>query len=134
MKGTVRERLTGRLVPCADPECDCSGCLLWTGCINSKGYGVIGVDGARKLVHRVAWSLDNGPVPDGLTIDHVHKRGCRHKTCGNVAHLEPVTRKVNTHRYLALKGFSGPHWERQVELRRRYRAELAAKRHAAATT
>lgn len=101
----VRERLYARLTPCADPACGCSGCLLWNGCLNSRGYGVIGIAGKRELVHRVAWQLDHGPIAAGLTVDHVHDRGCRHKHCGNVAHLEPVTAKENTHRSLAVRGF-----------------------------
>jgi hypothetical protein len=93
MKGTVRERLLSRLY--IEPG---TGCLLWAGCLNSRGYGVISVAGKRELVHRVAWQIENGPIPDGLTIDHVHDRGCRHKHCGNVAHLEPVTSAENTRR------------------------------------
>lgn len=102
MRGTVRERLYARLAPCADPKCDCRGCLLWTGTTNGKGYGHIGVgsrtDGSRHvaLVHVEAWKLENGPVPAGLELDHVKARGCRHRNCANVAHLEPVTRRENT--------------------------------------
>lgn len=93
MSRTVRERLYSRLVPD-----EATGCLLWTGCLNSRGYGVISVEGERQLVHRVAWQLDNEPLAEGLTIDHVHDRGCRHKHCANVAHLEPVTGAENTRR------------------------------------
>jgi hypothetical protein len=46
----------------------------------------------------VAWELDNGPVPDGLVLDHVRDRGCVHLNCANVAHLEPVTQRVNVMR------------------------------------
>lgn len=63
--------------------------------MNRDGYGRISVGNRNRLVHRVAWELDNGPIPEGLTIDHVKARGCRHKTCANVRHLEPVTCKVN---------------------------------------
>lgn len=98
MRGTVRERLAARLTPCADPGCGCDGCHLWAGCLNSRGYGCIAVNGKSQLAHRVAWELDNGPVPEGMTVDHVHKRGCRHKHCVNIAHLEPVTSAENTRR------------------------------------
>lgn len=112
MRGTVYERLYARLAPCADPACDCSGCMLWTGCLNSRGYGVIGDNGKRHLVHRVAWSLDNGPVPDGLTIDHVHQRGCRHKACALVAHLEPVTQAENNRRSTPHRAYRPQHRSR----------------------
>lgn len=93
MRPTLRGRLHSRLVPV--PGADCR---LWTGCTNSRGYGVISAWGKRELVHRVAWMLEHGPIPDGLTIDHVWDRGCRYKLCALVAHLEPVTRAVNIQR------------------------------------
>lgn len=93
MKGTLAERLNSRLVPAPDAPC-----RLWTGCTNSRGYGVISDGGKRVLVHRAAWQLDHGPIPAGMTIDHVWDRGCRYKNCALVAHLEPVTMAVNIQR------------------------------------
>jgi hypothetical protein len=93
---TLRERLYSRLVP--DPE---TGCLLWTGHIAENGYGKTSIgsrtDGTRRTqyVHIIAWELDNGPVPPGLTLDHVKARGCRYRHCANVTHLEPVTMREN---------------------------------------
>lgn len=95
MRPTLHERLYGRLVPAPD-----AACRLWTGCTNSRGYGVISVNGERKLVHRVAWELERGPIPAGLTIDHVRDRGCKHKLCAWIEHLEPVTSGENTRRSL----------------------------------
>ena len=89
----LRERLFGRLVPCPDPGCEC---LLWPGRVTPQGYGQIGVGRKVIRVHRAAWELVNGPVPPGLVLDHVKARGCTHKHCANVAHLEPVTRRENT--------------------------------------
>jgi HNH endonuclease len=93
MKRTLAGRLNSRLVAAPD-----TACRLWTGCTNSRGYGVISDGGKRALVHRVAWQLEHGPIPDGMTIDHVWDRGCRYKTCALVAHLEPVTMTVNIQR------------------------------------
>jgi hypothetical protein len=98
VRGTVRERLRARLAPCPDEGCRC---LLWTGCLTSKGYGCIQVSGKAQLVHRVAWELEHGPIPGRLTIDHVYDRGCRHKNCADVAHLEPVTARENIQRSFA---------------------------------
>ncbi|MCW2898854.1 MAG: hypothetical protein JWO67_1119 [Streptosporangiaceae bacterium] len=103
MRGTLAERLYARL-ELDEP----TGCRLWTGCTNSKGYGVISVNGERKLVHRVAWELERGPIPDGLTIDHVYDRGCRHKLCAWVEHLEPVTGGENTRRSLPYRPARSP--------------------------
>lgn len=93
MRGTLAERLNARLVPAPDTDC-----RLWTGCTNSRGYGVISDRNKRVLVHRAAWWLENGQIPDGLTIDHVWDRGCRYKNCALVAHLEPVTMAENIRR------------------------------------
>jgi hypothetical protein len=98
----LAERFYSGLEPCTDPGCSC---ILWGG-VTNKGYGVIKAAGrgSRNLaVHRLAWELEKGPIPDGLTIDHVKARGCRHTTCCNIAHLEPVTMRVN-----CLRGMS-PH-------------------------
>lgn len=86
---TFHERLYSRLV--FDP----SGCLLWTGTTDKNGYGVVWVDGKYRRIHRVMWEMYEEPIPDGLVLDHVKDRGCTHKNCASVAHLEPVTNQVN---------------------------------------
>lgn len=76
-----------------------TGCWLWTGPLRPDGYVQIQVVG-RGLVyaHRVAYEEWIGPIPEGLTLDHVHARGCRHRHCMNPAHLEPVTHAENMRR------------------------------------
>lgn len=72
-------------------------CWLWTGCIQTRGYGQFHVglvDGKCKRVpaHRVAWELHNGrPVPEGLVIDHI----CKVTACVNPHHLRPVLQYDN---------------------------------------
>lgn len=66
-------------------------CIVWIGDTNAAGYGRIGVGGRRVLAHRYAWERQHGPVPDGLELDHL----CRNRACVNLAHLEPVTHRVN---------------------------------------
>jgi hypothetical protein len=70
-----------------------SGCILWTGDCTNAGYGrlTVGYRGKRTLAHRYAYERVNGPVPDGLQLDHL----CRTRCCVNVAHLEPVTQREN---------------------------------------
>lgn len=50
------------------------------------------------MAHRVAYELAIGPIPEGLTIDHVKARGCTRVDCCNPAHLEAVTYAENQHR------------------------------------
>lgn len=64
-----------------------SGCWEWDGRLNADGYGMIG----QQRVHRVVYELLVGPIPEGLTIDHL----CRVRHCAFPDHLEPVTRGEN---------------------------------------
>ncbi len=45
-----------------------SGCWLWTGGVNAKGYGTFNGPGVGKKIgkaHRVAWEIYRGPIPQG---------------------------------------------------------------------
>lgn len=74
------------------------GCWLWTaGRAGGRGgyeYGHFWFAGRQRAAHRVAYELFIGPIPDGLTLDHL----CEVKLCVNPAHLEPVTSGVNSSR------------------------------------
>lgn len=67
-------------------------CWLWTAAVDVNGYGRVGTTRRRTaLAHRVAYELVKGPVPDGLTLDHL----CRTHRCVNPDHLESVTAREN---------------------------------------
>jgi hypothetical protein len=82
-------------------------CWLWTGgssCSTSASgkksrYGCVRAGGRSEYAHRLAYMLTIGPIPEGMTIDHVLTRGCSSKLCCNPAHLEAVTRSENTQRF-----------------------------------
>lgn len=76
--------------------CDC---WIWTGARNSKGYGsMTNGQGGSQLAHRTSYELLVGPIPLGLTIDHL----CLVKPCVNPHHLEPVSNAENARRKAAL--------------------------------
>ncbi len=68
-----------------------SGCWLWLGATNKKGYGQGALGGERGGVHRLVYRHLKGPIPKGLVLDHL----CRQKSCCNPDHLEPVTHREN---------------------------------------
>lgn len=89
-----------------------TGCLLFLGSINQQtGYGYLG----RRIAHRVAYEEAYGPIPDGLTIDHVHARGCRYRNCIEPTHLEAVTSAENTRRAMRVRPMA-THCKRGHEL------------------
>lgn len=73
------------------------GCWLWGAAMIKGGYAVFGAprteqSGPRKvLAHRYAYEVLIGPIPTGLSLDHL----CRTRHCVNPGHLEPVTRGEN---------------------------------------
>lgn len=80
-------------------------CWPWRGTIGRAGsYGILKFGGKKIYAHRVSYELLVGPVPDGMTLDHLcHTRdesclgglSCLHRRCVNPAHLEPVSGRVN---------------------------------------
>lgn len=69
-------------------------CWLWVGAKSSEGYGSFRLNDKAIGAHRVAYELLVGPIPHGLTIDHL----CKVRHCVNPAHLEPVTMAENVRR------------------------------------
>lgn len=69
------------------------GCWTWTGSKHPLGYGMAKALGER-YAHRVSYRLHRGPIPEGLTIDHL----CRNRSCVNPAHLEVVSLAENIRR------------------------------------
>jgi hypothetical protein len=69
-------------------------CLIWTGQRTRDGYGVIGIGrGKQYRVHRIAWEVCYGAIPDGLLVCHK----CDTPLCVNIDHLFLGTAKDNVH-------------------------------------
>lgn len=78
-------------------------CWLWPGYRSGLGYGRIRVAGKLLYVHRVAYEWAKGPIPEGLTIDHL----CSVRPCCNPEHLEAVSRGDNARRGMAAIAAAG---------------------------
>lgn len=77
-------------------KCAPTGCHEWPGFRNKdkKGrpsYGKATFYGKLRSIHKIVWEHFNGPVPEGLELDHL----CRNLICANTDHLEPITHQEN---------------------------------------
>jgi len=68
-----------------------TGCWLWTGALDTSGYGIFTHLDTNVGAHRWSYQHHIGPVPEGLVLDHL----CRVRHCVNPDHLEPVTNREN---------------------------------------
>lgn len=81
-----------------------NGCWEWTAG-NRGGYGRVAIHGKLMEAHRWMWERTNGPIPEGLELDHL----CRNRACVNPEHLEPVSHLENIRR-----GETGAHNARKT--------------------
>jgi hypothetical protein len=76
---SLQERFDEKWIP--EPY---SGCWLWIGCTNRKGYGaMVGKRREWLMAHRLAWELRFGSIPSGKHVCHK----CDTPGCVNPDHL-----------------------------------------------
>jgi hypothetical protein len=95
---TFAERFWGRVDRSGD-------CWLWTGWRQANGYGGLRVKRQAHYAHRVAWTLVNGPIPDGLFVCH----HCDNRPCVRPDHLFLGTARDNTRDSIAKGRWQFPH-------------------------
>lgn len=133
MKKTLRERFESKIL-------QTDSCWIWTGAIDRAGYGRIAVDGRNEMASRVAWTLENGPIPDGFDVCH----RCDNPPCVRVSHLFVGTRRDNMADMIAKGRAKHPAGDdhpfglftdaQAEEIRLKYRALVAIRKHGALTT
>lgn len=119
-----------------------TGCRIWAGRLDRDGYANYSGKGA----YRLAYSRFVGPIPDGMTVDHL----CFNITCVEPSHLRLLTNLANArnranrrqivpddecvhgHRFDDLNTYVKPNGERQCRAcarvnSRAYRARRAGR-------
>jgi hypothetical protein len=106
-KGKPRSYLKGHGYPTkpdyvVDPA---TGCWVWQKNLRN-GYGRVWREDRLWTAHIWYWEQANGPVPEGMDLDHsCHDphacdggNACPHRACVNPAHLVPLPRAANVRR------------------------------------
>lgn len=81
-------------------ELDSSGCWLFMGALDNRGYGQVFTrmkDGKKPTTaraHRVIYASLRGEIPSGMELDHL----CKRRNCCNPDHLDVVTHAENVRR------------------------------------
>lgn len=94
-----------------DKSGDCWPC---SGNLTRDGYSRVWVDGVQIYAHCYAYTLEVGPIPNGMEVDHI----CFVPNCVRPDHLRLVTHKQNNeHRSGPLSnsqsGVRGVYWDKK---------------------
>ena len=80
------------------------------GCLDTHGYYAVKNLGELHAAHRIIWELHNGPIPDGMEIDHKDVD----KTNNRIDNLRLATKNNNNHNRPRFRnnvsGYKGVSW------------------------
>lgn len=119
--------LDARLEANSIPEPN-SGCWLWTGALDERGYGWFGYGTGRMTrAHIASYKNYRGAVPHGKELHHT----CSMKSCINPDHLVALTRLEHKRVHKLIYCRSGRHLMAQakqcLECKREYAAIFGAR-------
>ncbi|WP_145574135.1 HNH endonuclease signature motif containing protein [Yersinia alsatica] len=61
------------------------------GCVNSSGYLQAMILGKNRMIHRIIWEMNNGPIPEGIQVDHID----HNRTNNRIENMRIVTHQQN---------------------------------------
>lgn len=91
-----------RIVSHADRD-EQTGCLVSRYSVGSHGYAQAWDGETVVLAHRIVWEWHNGPIPDGITVDH---EDCHNRQCVEIDHMRNLTNLEN-----ARRNMPGRNWD-----------------------
>lgn len=84
------------------------------GYITTNGYMIIGLACKNYLAHRIVWEMHNGPIPEGMEIDHIN----HNRIDNRIENLRIVTKQCNLRnqsiRVNNTSGVTGVSWDKSV--------------------
>jgi hypothetical protein len=98
-------------------------CWRWVGVTNREGIGLIRYQGRLQQVHRVAYLIHVGEIPDGWII----WRSCYDPACWYPEHMEAITRGMSRRRAWRKANLLPPRPDDADESIARHRAEYEAR-------
>lgn len=81
-----------------------SGCWIWTGAMQRRGYGQLTFEGKHKQAHRASFEAFLNPIPKGKWVLH----RCDVRACVNPHHLYAGTAADNRRDTLQRSDWSHP--------------------------
>lgn len=70
------------------------GCRISRYSVGSHGYAQAWDGVTVVLAHRIVWEWHHGPIPEGMTVDHI----CHAQKCVEIEHLRLITNLQNARR------------------------------------
>ena len=81
-------------------------CWIWPLAKDNLGYGAVYIGKTRWKVHRLAYTIEYGTIPDGLFVCHK----CNNPSCCNPEHLYLATNSQNL-KDAARDGLTAHQWK-----------------------
>ena len=82
-----------------------SGCMEWSKCRSSAGYGQLRVNGKLLYTHRVSFEAHNSKLQEGEVVRHT----CDNPSCCNPLHLGRGTHRDNMQDCVKRGRYRTPH-------------------------